>query len=140
MSEQELHKIESQLLEARKNGLLKVNETSLQSRGKLFGMDAFSWVNPNLDVLKSTINSFPFQLYWIGNKTEIDLVLQENNILDSRVKVKFVYADELELENAFKVIKDNSFKPGIFLFTSTDDSYEYFLNRFNEFISFVQLK
>lgn len=140
MSEQELHKIESQLLEARKNGLLKVNETSLQSRGKLFGMDAFSWVNPNIEVLKSTINSFPFQVYWVGNNTEIDLVLQENNILDSRVKVKSVYKNNSELEDAFKAIKENSFKPGIFLFTSTDVESAYFLNRFNEFISFVQLK
>jgi hypothetical protein len=35
MSEQELNKIESQLVAARKSGLLKVNETSLQSQGKL---------------------------------------------------------------------------------------------------------
>ncbi len=140
MSEQELKRIESQLISARENGLLKLNETNLQSRGKLFGMDAFSWVFPNIEVLRSTINSFPFQVYWIGNRTEIELVLQENNILDSRVKIKSIFQNSAEFENALKLLNENTFKPGVFLFTTTDSEAEYYVNRFNEFISLVQLK
>lgn len=140
MSEQELNKIESQLVEARKNGLLKLNETSLQSQGKLFGMDVFSWIYPNIDVLNSTLNSFPFEVLWIGNKIETNLVLSENNVLDSRVRTKLIYSDCSELNELLKSISDKSFKPGILLFTSTDTDSEYYFNLFKEYLALVQIK
>ncbi len=140
MSEQELNKIESQLVEARKSGLLKLNETSLQSQGKLFGMDVFSWIYPNIEVLNSTLNSFPFEVLWIGNKTEINLILSENNVLDSRVRTKLVYSDGKELNDILKSITELSFKPGILLFTSTDTDSEYYFNLFKEYLALVQIK
>lgn len=140
MSEQELNKIESQLVAARKSGLLKLNETSLQSQGKLFGMDAFSWIYPNIDVLNSTLNSFPFEVLWIGNKTEINLILSENNVLDSRVRTKLVYSDGQELNDVLKSITEFSFKPGILLFTSTETDSEYYFNLFKEYLALVQIK
>lgn len=140
MSEQELKQIENQLISARETGLLKINESSLQSHGKLFGMDAFIWVFPNIEVLKSTINSFPFQVYWVGNKTEIDLVLQENNILDSRVKIKSIFQNSAEFDMSLSLLKEKAFKPGIFLFTTTDSDADYYINRFNAFISLVESK
>jgi hypothetical protein len=140
MSEQELNKIESQLVAARKSGLLKLNETSLQSQGKLFGMDAFSWIYPNIDVLNSTLNSFPFEVLWIGNQTEIDLILSENNVLDSRVRTTLVYSDGKELNDILKSITEFSFKPGILLFTSTETDSEYYFNLFKEYLALVQIK
>ena len=140
MSEQELNKIESQLLAARKSGLLKLNETSLQSQGKLFGMDVFSWLYPNIEVLNSTLNSFPFEVLWIGNKTEINLVLSESNVLDSRVRTKLIYSDGKELDDILKSITEFSFKPGILLFTSTETDSEYYFNLFKEYLALVQLK
>jgi hypothetical protein len=140
MSEQELNKIESQLVAARKSGLLKLNETSLQSQGKLFGMDAFSWIYPNIDVLNSTLNSFPFEVLWIGNKTEINLILSENNVLDSRVRTKLVYSDGKELNDILKSITEFSFKPGILLFTSTETDSDYYFNLFKEYLALVQIK
>jgi hypothetical protein len=140
MSEQELNKIESQLVAARKSGLLKVNETSLQSQGKLFGMDAFSWIYPNIEVLNSTLNSFPFEVLWIGNKTEINLILSENNVLDSRVRTKLVYSDGQELNDILKSITEFSFKPGILLFTSTETDSEYYFNLLKEYLALVQIK
>jgi hypothetical protein len=140
MSEQELNKIESQLVAARKSGLLKLNETSLQSQGKLFGMDVFSWIYPNIEVLNSTLNSFPFEVLWIGNKTEINLVLSENNVLDSRVRTKLMYNDGKELNNILKTISEFAFKPGILLFTSTDTDSEYCYNLFKEYLALVQIK
>jgi hypothetical protein len=140
MSEQELNKIESQLVAARKSGLLKLNETSLQSQGKLFGMDVFSWIYPNIDVLNSTLNSFPFEVLWIGNKTEINLVLSENNVLDSRVRTKLIYTDGKELNDILKSISESAFKPGILLFTSTDTDSEYYYNFFKEYLALVQIK
>jgi len=140
MSEQELNKIESQLLAARKSGLLKLNETSLQSQGKLFGMDVFSWLYPNIEVLNSTLNSFPFEVLWVGNKTEINLVLSESNVLDSRVRTKLIYSDGKELDDILKSITEYSFKPGILLFTSTETDSEYYFNLFKEYLALVQLK
>lgn len=140
MSEQELNKIESQLVAARKSGLLKLNETSLQSQGKLFGMDVFSWIYPNIDVLNSTLNSFPFEVLWIGNKTEINLVLSENNVLDSRVRTKLIYNDGKELNDILKSISESAFKPGILLFTSTETDSEYYFNLFKEYLALVQIK
>ncbi len=140
MSEQELNKIESQLVAARKSGLLKLNETSLQSQGKLFGMDVFSWIYPNIDVLNSTLNSFPFEVLWIGNKTEINLVLSENNVLDSRVRTKLIYTDGKELNEILKSISESAFKPGILLFTSTDTDSEYYYNLLKEYLALVQIK
>lgn len=140
MSEQELNKIESQLVAARKSGLLKLNETSLQSQGKLFGMDVFSWIYPNIDVLNSTLNSFPFEVLWIGNKTEINFVLSENNVLDSRVRTKLIYTDGKELNDILKSISESAFKPGILLFTSTDTDSEYYYNLFKEYLALVQIK
>ncbi|MBM3185425.1 MAG: hypothetical protein FJZ67_03930 [Bacteroidetes bacterium] len=140
MSEQELNKIESQLVAARKSGLLKLNETSLQSHGKLVGMDVFSWIYPNFEVLNSTLNSFPFEVLWIGNKTEINLVLSENNVLDSRVRTKLVYADGEELNVILKSMTESAFKPGILMFTSTDTDSEYYFNLFKEYLALVQLK
>lgn len=140
MSEQELNKIESQLVAARKSGLLKLNETSLQSQGKLFGMDVFSWIYPNIDVLNSTLNSFPFEVLWIGNKTEINLVLSENNVLDSRVRTKLIYTDGKELNDILKSISESAFKPGILLFTSTETDSEYYYNLFKEYLALVQIK
>jgi hypothetical protein len=140
MSEQELNKIESQLVAARKSGLLKLNETSLQSQGKLFGMDAFSWIYPNIDVLNSTLNSFPFEVLWIGNQTETDLILSENNVLDSRVRTTLVYSDGKELNDILKSITEFSFKPGILLFTSTETDSEYYFNLFKEYLALVQIK
>jgi hypothetical protein len=140
MSEQELKRIESHLIAARQIGLLKMNETSMQSQGKLFGMDAFSWVYPNIDVLNSTLNSFPFEVLWIGNKTEIELILNESNVLDSRIRTKVFYNDSTELENALKLIPELVFKPGIILFTSTDSETEHNIQLFNNYLSLVQLK
>jgi hypothetical protein len=140
MSEQELKKIQSQLIAARKRGLLRGNETALQSHGKLFGMDVFSWIYPNIEVLNSTLNSFPFEVLWVGNKTEINLVLSENNVLDSRIRTKLEYSDSNELTAVLKSISALSFKPGILLFTSTDNDSEYNYNHFKEYLSLVQLK
>jgi hypothetical protein len=103
-------------------------------------MDAFSWVYPNIDVLNSTLNSFPFEVLWIGNKTEIELILNESNVLDSRIRTKVFYNDSTELENALKLIPELVFKPGIILFTSTDSDTEHNIQLFNNYLSLVQLK
>jgi hypothetical protein len=128
------------LIEARHDGLIKINETSLQSHGKLFGMDVFSWIYPNIEVLNSTLNSFPFQVLWIGNQTEINLLLSENNVLDSRIRKKLIYGNSNDLVNVLKSIAEFSFKPGILLFTSTDADKDYNLTIFKEYLSLVQIK
>ena len=100
-------------------------------------MDVFSWIYPNIDVLNSTLNSFPFEVLWIGNKIETNLVLSENNVLDSRVRTKLIYSDGSELNELLKSISDKSFKPGILLFTSTDTDSEYYFNLFKEYLGIL---
>ena len=62
MSEKEIAKIENSILQARKEGLLKASDTTMNSHGKLWGMDVFSWINPNPVVLSATMESFPFPI------------------------------------------------------------------------------
>ena len=50
------------LLQARKEALQYVDCTSMQSYGKIFGKDVFTWLNPFDFQLKSTLTSFPFPL------------------------------------------------------------------------------
>lgn len=57
----------SQLLQARKEALEQLKFGSMRAHGKLWGMDVFSWPNPELDQLAHTVHSFPFQVIWIGS-------------------------------------------------------------------------
>ena len=54
MIEKEFDKIRSAIAKAREQALLSPSDSSLKSHGKLFGMDAFSWQNPNISVLEKT--------------------------------------------------------------------------------------
>ena len=68
---------EEQLLQSRELGLqeaLKVN--AMSAHGKILGMDTFSWINPNNDVLATVISSFPFPVLWIGNHNQIKSVIE----------------------------------------------------------------
>lgn len=71
----------NQLLEARKQALEESRFGKLQAHGKLWGMDVFSWPNPNLELLATTLDSFPFQVVWFGSS----LLFQSCNEIDERV-------------------------------------------------------
>jgi hypothetical protein len=100
--------------------------------------------------LSSTIESFPFDVVWIGNGAEIEAILEQNPILETKV-LKYLIIGETTFKNdkflffndiniALKSIKENSKKPGIILFTSTDSNTEYTNRQINNFLELVQIQ
>ena len=119
-------------------------------KGKLFGMDAFVWLYPGVETLSSTIQSFPFDVVWIGNGAEMEAILEQNPTLETKV-LKYLIIGETTFKNdkclffndinfALKSIKENSKKPGIVLFTSTDSNTEYTNRQINNFLELVQIQ
>lgn len=130
---------------------LSISRTgTLMPKGKLFGMDAFVWLYPGVETLSSTIESFPFDVVWIGNGTEMGAILEQNLTIETKV-LRYLIIGETEFKNekclyftdineALKSIKENSKKPGIVLFTSTDSNTEYTNRKINNFLELVQIQ
>lgn len=129
---------------------LSISRTgTLMPKGKLFGMDAFVWLYPGVETLSSTIESFPFDVVWIGNGAEMEAILEQNPSIESKV-LRYLIIGETEFKNekclyfadineALKSIKENSKKPGIVLFTSTDSNTEYTNRQINNYLELVQV-
>ena len=129
---------------------LSISRTgTLMPKGKLFGMDAFVWLYPGVETLSSTIESFPFDVVWIGNGSEMEAILEQNPSIESKV-LRYLIIGETEFKNekclyftnineALKSIKENSKKPGIMLFTSTDSNTEYTNRQINNYLELVQV-
>lgn len=130
---------------------LSISRTgTLMPKGKLFGMDAFVWLYPGVETLSSTIESFPFDVVWIGNGEEMEAILEQNPSIESKV-MRYLIIGETEFKNekclyfadineALKSIKENSKKPGIVLFTSTDSNTEYTNRQINNYLELVQIQ
>jgi hypothetical protein len=130
---------------------LSISRTgTLMPKGKLFGLDAFVWLYPGVETLSSTIESFPFDVVWIGNGAEIEAILEQNPTLETKV-LKYLIIGEttfknekclyfLDINEALKSIKENSKKPGIILFTSTDSNTEYTNRQINNYLELVQIQ
>ncbi|MFM7668811.1 MAG: hypothetical protein ACKO7D_11570 [Bacteroidota bacterium] len=152
MSEKEITQIENSILQARKEGLLKAGDTTMQSHGKLWGMDVFSWINPKPAVLAATMDSFPFPIFWISSSSERTEILEVN--VDLNVKIQFSVVLDSEnlplvsntvvsvsnLNEAFDQINKLKTKPSILLFTYSKSDWEYQKNRFNDYLSMAQVK
>lgn len=142
MSIEEFQKIENQLVEARKNGLLHDRDTCLVAKGKVLEMDAFSWQYPSIEVLEKTILSFPFSVLWIGNKQEIN-ALKERGFIEMDKLITLAYDTEevgKDISWALASFVTMKFKPGILLFTSSNSNTEYNMRQFEEFIQLIQTK
>ena len=130
---------------------LSISRTgTLMPKGKLFGMDAFVWLYPGVETLSSTIESFPFDVVWIGNGAEMEAILEQNPTIETKV-LCYLIIGETEFKNekclyfadineALKSIKENSKKPGIVLFTSTDSNTEYTNRQINNYLELVQVQ
>ena len=130
---------------------LSISRTgTLMPKGKLFGMDTFVWLYPGVETLSSTIESFPFDVVWIGNGEEMEAILEQNPSIESKV-LRYLIIGETEFKNekslyfadineALKSIKENSKKPGIVLFTSTDSNTEYTNRQINNYLELVQVQ
>ena len=124
----------------------------MQSHGKLWGMDVFSWINPKPAVLAATMDSFPFPIFWVSSLSERTEILEVN--VDLNVKIQFSVVLDSEnlpvvsntvvsvsnLNEAFDQINKLKTKPSILLFTYSKSDWEYQKNRFNDYLSMAQVK
>ena len=68
---------EEQLLEARERGLQEAMQVNTMcAHGKVLGLDTFSWINPQVDMLATVVESLPFNIIWVGNHTQIKRCLE----------------------------------------------------------------
>ncbi|MEY4571393.1 MAG: hypothetical protein RLZ10_597 [Bacteroidota bacterium] len=155
MSEKEIEKIENTIVQARKEGLLKMSDTSMQSHGKLWGMDVFSWINPKPNVLSATMGSFPFPIIWIASYQERDEVLQLNIDLTEKIHYTILLENEFELDSdfssndfsivltiseAFTRIEKMKIRPSILLFSYSKSDWEFQKKQFNDYLTLLQVK
>jgi hypothetical protein len=152
MSEKEIAQIENSILQARKEGLLKAGDSTMQSHGKLWGMDVFSWINPKPAVLAATMDSFPFPIFWISSSLERNEVLEVNVELMAKIHFSIIVDSEnllngsnnivsvTSLNEAFDQINSLKIKPSILLFTYSKSDWEYQKNRFSDYLSMAQVK
>ena len=150
-------KVEDRLLEARKEGLRQFHETSMRPHGKLWGMDVFSWSNPNASLISNTLHSFPFPVIWIGNgSTIINAISEEEDVLanlhsiiayDFNVfnlkdewlsKVKNCAGTET-VEQTFEFLKMFKAPQTVLMFTAAGDNQEENTKVFEDYLKLVQL-
>ena len=147
MIEKEFDKIRSAIAKAQELSQSSSSVSSLRSHGKLFGMDAFSWHNPNISVLAKTIESFPFKTIWLGNYAEIDAHI---NLYGDNCKkpVDYIVYGEcqdivikkdikhfVDIKQAIDHLNNFSFTPGILVFTASDSDGPYSMNYFSSLFS-----
>ena len=155
MSEKEIAQIENSILQARKEGILKASDTTMNSHGKLWGMDVFSWINPNPVVLSATMESFPFPILWIASQDEFKETLTQADSLSDKIHYALLLNDDVQLENklistktssvsnmneAFESINELKIKPSILLFTYSRSDWEYQRRRFIDYLEMAQVK
>lgn len=105
--------VEEQLLQARKENLDHVQQLStLQANGKVLGMDAFSWLNPDIESLASWLVSIPFKVIWIGPRAHMEKVVEFNEnivgnletlIVHDGFRMQFSDGQMLKIENIISV-------------------------------------
>ena len=123
---------------------------SMKPLGKYLGMDTFSWHNPDLELLEKTIESFPFDLLWVGNKNEIEGFLNKHHGAENKINRCIVYGAQSDncsnkiisastIQEALNHLDNITFKPGILLFTASDSDSEYSMRFFEKYISNAHL-
>jgi hypothetical protein len=91
MEKQRTISAEELLLGARKESLSRINQTALRSHGKLWGMDVFSWIHPNMSTIGTTVNSFPFSVSWVGNAHDLMSTLDQQPELTKKLSAALIY-------------------------------------------------
>lgn len=149
-------KLADQLLESRKHALEQFKEGTIRPHGKLWGMDVFSWANPNPELVASTIESFPFPVKWIGEAKMFDAIATEFtevwNTIDTVVAYDspglYMTAEHyknietvigtLSVFDALTMFKGLTHSNGVLLFTASGVEWERLQNEFNDFLKLHQ--
>ena len=147
---------EEQLLQARKEGLKQAQQVdSMQAHGKVLGMDTFSWMNPQVDMLATLLSSFPFSILWVGTYRQIQSCLKMYPELSENIETILIHnsssmvLDKTALqkiktiacvdgmENALDLVKTMRLKKGVFIYTDEHEEalkgkqiFEDFVNQY----------
>ena len=146
------------LLGSRKESLEQMKFGAIRAHGKLWGMDVFSWPNPSVELVASTIESFPFPVVWVGNKAVFEWCNEYHETVWSNVRTliatdepRMVFKNEnfVQVQNVYGtnsvdecllMMKGMQLKGGVILFTATDSEWERNHQAFVDFIELHQIK
>jgi hypothetical protein len=142
MEKQRTISAEELLLGARKESLSRINQTALRSHGKLWGMDVFSWIHPNMSTIGTTINSFPFSVRWVGNAHDLIHALEAQPELTEKLSAALVFDNTVfalknehlnniencvgtgSVQEALRMVKIAAQPQSILLFTASGEGAE----------------
>lgn len=150
-------KLGDRLLDARQEALKNHHSSGIRPHGKLWGMDVFSWIHPDLHVLSNTVHAFPFPVIWFGGTHEITCTLEEDPSLLSNISSIVLYEsnlftlpDELintvrncvgagSVEEAFQMLRIVKSPPSVLLFTASGNEAEDLKMEFESVLKVLQL-
>ena len=153
MEKKQIISTENELLKARSEGLARAKEIhAMQALGKYELMDAFSWINPQFDLLATVLTSFPFPVIWIASQKQAKCALTyypeiQNNIEtiivhdEGYIKLKGKIISELsniilvgDIKSAIKAMHAMKRPKRILLYTSEGDTAESDQRDFQNYI------
>ena len=147
---------EKNLLEVRKETLKRITTDSIRPHGKLWGMDVFSWANPDIGLISSTIHSFPFPVVFVApSKLTMSIVEHDQTVIsnihavvsyeDIHPPFNKVNLDAIEFVDIFNNVKDalnkiseRRLKRGVVLFCYEGLDVEHYKKQFNDFLELHQ--
>jgi hypothetical protein len=158
MEKQRTISAEELLLGARKESLSRINQTALRSHGKLWGMDVFSWIHPNMSTIGTTITSFPFSVNWVGNAQDLKSALEAHPSLSEKLSAALMFDNTVfalknehllgikncvgtgSVEEALRMVKIAARPQSILLFTASGDGAEAAKTEFENTLNVLQGK
>lgn len=140
------------LLDIRKEALEKNIHGSIRPHGKLWGMDVFSWSNPDVDTMTSTVHAFPFPVIWLASADFLTEVVDFDATILSNIHAVISYdkipenTDEFQnlittndVETAFQKMSEFRLKRGVILFCYSGADSEYYKNAFKAYLAIHQI-
>ncbi len=107
MKKRIIQKKEKNLLELRHEGKKEALEiNAMKAHGKIMGMDAFSWVNPNMDQLTSALSTFPFRIIWVATFQQLKNCLSIEPNLSIKMETVIIHnttKNEVSEEDFFRI-------------------------------------
>jgi hypothetical protein len=153
IEKKEIVKSNEQLLQAREEGLKQAQQVNtMQAHGKILGMDTFSWMNPQVDMLATLLSSFPFSILWIGTQQQIEQCLKLYPELSKNIESILIHdTSSLGLnhaalqkintiacvdgvEYAFEFVKSMKLKKGVLMYTNENETAITDRKAFEEFV------
>lgn len=148
---------EEQLLQAREAGLNEAKQVdAMQAHGKVLGMDTFSWMNPQIDMLATLLESFPFSILWVGTRSQIEKCLTLYPALSGNIETIILHdSPDLKLSNsgyekintiacvdgiehALEFVKSLKRKKGVLIYTNENEAVLKDKAAFEKFVQFYK--